>query len=296
MWTRSELKERGKASFKANYWRCVLVALVLTFVVGGGTSGFNFRQGFNNGNRNDANGNSVGEMTDSGIIDESEAESDLDDDADAVDPEERIKEIFSDMGDSEDLAPKIMAVIVLIIIFGIIFLIVLAIAMAINAFLLNPIKVGCDKFFLNNLDEPASCSDISYGFDKNRKNVVKIMFFRDLYLFLWFLIPIVGWIFCIVKGFEYRMIPYLLAEDPDMDKEEAFARSKAMMDGQKWNAFKLDFSFIGWYILAILTFGILEMFYVAPYVYSTKAALYETLRQGYTYGDRIESSEVVDTI
>ena len=36
MWTRSELKERAKVAFKRNYWKCVLVALILALLVGGG--------------------------------------------------------------------------------------------------------------------------------------------------------------------------------------------------------------------------------------------------------------------
>ena len=54
------------------------------------------------------------------------------------------------------------------------------------------------------------------------------------------------------------------------------------MDGQKWNTFVLGLSFIGWYLLAVCTLGILELFYVGPYVQSTKAALYETLSGSYT--------------
>ena len=39
MWDRKELKQRGKAAFKANYWKCVLVALLLTlFAAGASTS------------------------------------------------------------------------------------------------------------------------------------------------------------------------------------------------------------------------------------------------------------------
>ena len=34
MWTRKELKMRGKAAFKANFWRCVLVAFILTLIGG----------------------------------------------------------------------------------------------------------------------------------------------------------------------------------------------------------------------------------------------------------------------
>ena len=62
-----------------------------------------------------------------------------------------------------------------------------------------------------------------------------------------------------------------------MTKEQAFAESKRMMQGQKWKAFVLDLSFIGWYILSGLTLGILAIFYVSPYVNATHAALYEAL-------------------
>lgn len=41
----------------------------------------------------------------------------------------------------------------------------------------------------------------------------------------------------IVKAYEYMMIPYLLADNPQMTKEQAFAESKRMMQGQKWKAF-----------------------------------------------------------
>ena len=38
MWTRAELKDNAKKFFKFNYWKMVLVALVLTMVSGGGSS------------------------------------------------------------------------------------------------------------------------------------------------------------------------------------------------------------------------------------------------------------------
>ena len=109
--------------------------------------------------------------------------------------------------------------------------------------------------------------------------IIKILFFRDLYLFLWFLIPIAGCVMVIIKGYEYKMIPYLLAENPELTKDEAFEMSKEMMHGQKWSAFGLDLSFIGWILLTIITFGILGIFYVSPYIYSTHAALYDTLKE-----------------
>ena len=50
------------------------------------------------------------------------------------------------------------------------------------------------------------------------------------------------------------------------------------MQGQKWKAFILDVSFLGWYLLAVITFGILAILYVTPYKNLTQAALYRRLR------------------
>ena len=92
----------------------------------------------------------------------------------------------------------------------------------------------------------------------------------------------------IIKSYEYRMIPYILADNPTISYEEAFALSKKMMTGNKWDAFVLDLSFIGWRILGGLTCGILSLFYVNPYQYQTNAALYEALKG---YPTDIDASE-----
>ena len=71
----------------------------------------------------------------------------------------------------------------------------------------------------------------------------------------------------------------LLAEYPDMPQEEAFRRSREMMYGNKWKAFVLDLSFIPWLFLSEVTFGLVGIFYVRPYMDATNAELYETLSQ-----------------
>ena len=120
----------------------------------------------------------------------------------------------------------------------------------------------------------ANVKEVAFAYDNNYKNVAKTLFFRDLYITLWTLLFIIPGI---VKSYEYRMMPYLLAENPAMPKEQAFAISKQMMDGQKWDVFVLDLSFLGWNILSIFTMGILSIFYVTPYINMTNAALYESL-------------------
>ena len=155
-----------------------------------------------------------------------------------------------------------------------VFIVIMAVGILISVFLINPLVVGISRFFEREMKMPGKVSELAYGFDHCYKNVIKIMFFRDLYTFLWSLLLIVPGI---VKAYEYRMIPYILGENPEMSKEEAFELSKSMMAGEKWNTFVLDLSFILWYILAGITCGIVGVFYVSPYKNLTNAALYNTL-------------------
>ena len=85
----------------------------------------------------------------------------------------------------------------------------------------------------------------------------------------------------IIKGYSYRLVPYIIAENPEMQTKEAFRLSMEMMYGHKWHTFLLDLSFIGWEILNLFTFGILDLFYVTPYRFSTNTELYVTLKENY---------------
>lgn len=163
--------------------------------------------------------------------------------------------------------------------FLIIVLIVLVISMALSFLVFCPLQVGCQRFFVFCDNGAPSLNDVVFAFSDSYWNVVKIMFFRNLYTFLWSLLLIVPGI---IKGYEYRMIPYILAENPSISKEDAFALSKQMMDGDKLNAWILDLSFLGWNILGILTCCTLSVFYVLPYQNLTNAQLYLSLKQKVT--------------
>jgi uncharacterized membrane protein len=137
--------------------------------------------------------------------------------------------------------------------------------------------MGCRRFFLLNLNQPASVNSIGYAFDHGYINTVKTLFIRDLKVIGWGLLFVIPGI---VKSYEYQMIPYLLAEDPTMSTRDAFAKSREMMTGNKWKSFVLDLSFIGWELLSVITLGLVGVFYANPYMQQTNAALYETLRYG----------------
>lgn len=141
--------------------------------------------------------------------------------------------------------------------------------------LVNPFAVGAYKFYINAIRGNGNVSDLGSGFDESYKRNAKTMFFYDLYLILWSILFIIPGI---IKSYEYRMIPYILADNPQISMQEAFKESKEMMKGNKWRSFVLDLSFILWDFLSGITFGIVDVFWVGPYRELTYAALYEALK------------------
>ena len=275
MWTRKQVKERGKKSFKKNYWKAIIVAILLSIVAGGAYGGFSggrgaTTQGFQQGYSKNADGSFLYGETSDGVDITMEADKDVNGIKDAEGKNETV-DVSSEEGEAKDIW----------VIMGITFLVVMttvtAIILLLDAFIVNPIEMGCNKFFLRNLEENAEISNVSYAFDHSYKNVVVVMFRRDISIALWSMLFVIPGI---VKSYEYRMIPYLLAEHPEMTWKDAFAESKEMMTGNKWKAFVLDLSFVGWQLLSILTLGLLSVFYVNPYKFSTNAALYEAIKYG----------------
>ena len=98
---------------------------------------------------------------------------------------------------------------------------------------------------------------------------------QGLLIFAWSLLLIIPGI---IKAFAYAMTFYILNDNPEMTAREAITASKEMMRGHKGELFVLYLSFLGWHLLSILTFGILEICYVAPYQSATEAAFYENLK------------------
>ena len=62
-----------------------------------------------------------------------------------------------------------------------------------------------------------------------------------------------------------------------MLSKDAFKKAKEMMKGNKWRLFKLEFSFFGWAVLCVLTFGI-GAFFLAPYICAASAEFYAELK------------------
>lgn len=148
----------------------------------------------------------------------------------------------------------------------------------IEIFISYPIQVGEARIYLESLNYPKTkFRRIIYAFKNGRfLKSTKTIFLMELYKFLWNLTIIGGFI----KNYSYRMVKFIVAENPKINSKDAIDISRKMMDGSKWQAFKLDLSYVGWIILQYVTFGIAGL-YVTPYYYATYAELYNSLRKEY---------------
>ena len=244
MWSRAELKSRAKSVLKSTYWKSFLVSIILA--IAGGSSG---------------GSSSIGGQSISDGLDEYSYSS-----GGSLDG---LNSATSSFLNGESFAVVLAAL-------GIIAVIILVAVIAFRIFVGYPLEVGGRKYFIQAAREAADLNYLGYGFTKGSYlNVVKTMFLRGLYNFFWYLLLIIPGI---VKYYAYSMVPYILAENPQMETDQAIQMSQTMTRGHKFNIFVLDLSFIGWYFLGALAFGIGTLF-VMPYENATKAELYIELKK-----------------
>lgn len=112
-----------------------------------------------------------------------------------------------------------------------------------------------------------------------------MQFLRSIFIALWTLLFIIPGI---IASYRYAMAPYIMYENPQMSAIDAINESKALMDGNKWRLFCLNFSFIGWAILAVFTLGI-GFLWLVPYQEAAFASFYQEIKEErnrkYNYGN-----------
>ncbi|MDH8678438.1 DUF975 family protein [Fusibacter bizertensis] len=137
----------------------------------------------------------------------------------------------------------------------------------------GPINLGLAVFFIHiTRKETAEINDMFSGFQIFLAAFLT-NFFIVLFTVLWsllFLIP------GIIASISYSMTYYILQDQPELSPLEAIAQSKALMRGHKMDFFILAISFVGWFLLSLITFG-LGFLYLLPYYNATKAHFYNDL-------------------
>lgn len=129
--------------------------------------------------------------------------------------------------------------------------------------ILSPLNIGVLKYFI--LFSKSLNPEFDVIFDGYKESFVKsflLAFLTNLFIALWLLLLVIPGI---IKIFAYAMAPYVLAQNPHIGVTEALDRSQEMMKGYKLDLFILWLSFIGWFILSVITFGI-ALIWVVPYI------------------------------
>ncbi len=265
MWTRTELKFRAKTSIRKYFWPALAVSMINSlFNSNGGSSGSNgVHAGANISQEYDFN-ISEGLNGDLGSV---------------------ISEIPQM---AEGLLDSIDPVSISILLIGI--LIGGAITLALGVFVAPIIEVGKNRFYMESrqMERAAGIDCLIWGFKNDYLNIIWTMLVRNVLVMLGtfcFVIP------GIYLGYCYHMVPYILAENPDMKASDVLRMSKDMMEGHKFNTWILKLSFLGWWILGALACGV-GTYLVFPYYDGTFAELYAVLRNPYTnYLNGFESDD-----
>lgn len=306
MWKRKELKQKAKKVVKNNYWTAIIVCFLIALFTGEfGTSTVVIWKNKSSMDPNYIihnqkileNNQTAQEYAKNSIFDEQNLKSTLDETQlkifealeanldDATKSQKYIFKIWDAISSFKVNEPSLGIIIGLTAIISFLFVIIIS----------DPLIVGGKRYFLKagkgNTTKAGIMLEVFKR--KNWSNVAAIMFLRNLYNALWYLTIIGG----VIKTYEYRMIPYILAENPKIKRKQAFKLSKQMMKNNKWKTFVLDMSFFGWNFLSVLTLGIIGILYVNPYNSATLAELYITLRskaikEKYEYYEELNDKEI----
>lgn len=157
-------------------------------------------------------------------------------------------------------------------------LIVSAIEGATSAFvvgfiLAGPLEYGLVKVLVKQVkgQQLADFTDLFKGFTEDFAGTLILWLLEYVFIFLWSLLFIIPGI---IKSYSYALAFYIKNDDVKKDWKTCIDESRSLMDGYKWKLFCLDLSFLGWYILGALCFGIGTLF-VVPYHQMARANFYE---------------------
>lgn len=221
-----------------NNWGLAIVAGLIASILGGvdTSSGFNFEFDFS-----DVEANSDFNLS-------------------------QLNELFNTDFSKAEISTALLGVL------GIVAIVLLVVGVAF--FLIGSIvRVGYAKFNLQLMDRQELSVGTLFSYMRYGKTMICANFLEGIYVFLWTLLCVIPGI---IAAYSYAMVPYILAENPEMTAKEALAASKAMMEGNRWRLFCLQISFFGWSFLAALSCGIGFLF-LTPYEKAAEAAFYREI-------------------
>ena len=289
MWKRKVMKKKARISMKQNYWRMISVCFLAAMLAGAYPSSTTFlgSQALIPSIERRVSAPFASEDTNSEVITEIVRRlfhgtfiSDF-----MASPASFLADVLVDLGSTSTSAffsllravnnflTESWDISTFLLILGVI------VSLLYHFFISNMLLVGERRYFLEaHSYRQAPISKIFFLYKlRCIAGPAWILFCRTVFQLLWGLTIVGG----VIKYYEYRMIPFILAENPKISRRDAFFLSRQLMQHSKWKLFKMHVSFIGWKLLSLLTFGILDLVFVNPYMSASEAELYLTLRRNY---------------
>ena len=165
------------------------------------------------------------------------------------------------------------------------------ILLAYTIFIQDALWITTKRMFLESQTYTSSNPRVFFFLFKRKTffRACTAFFVKQLYQMLWSITIIGG----IIKYFSYAMVPYIVAENPTLNPHQAITLSRRMMKGHKWELCKLYLTFTGWFVLNVITFGLVGLIYFNPYFESTIAQYYLKLRK-ITIDEKTEGYEYLN--
>ena len=137
-------------------------------------------------------------------------------------------------------------------------------------------------------NEQAEVGEMVHGFYNFGRNFIAGVLFTVL-LILWTLLLIIPGI---IKALSYSWVFFILADSESIGARKSIQASMKITKGHKINICLFHCSFLGWYLLGLLTFGILWIVYVIPYHYTSAAGYYMEMRTEALISGRITAEDL----
>ena len=136
------------------------------------------------------------------------------------------------------------------------------------------IAVGLASFSLSIIEGQIDINKLKYGLSI----VNKAFIFYVLYI----VIVVLGFICLIVPGIIFSLmfsqVYYILCKDPEIEVIDAFKKSAAMMNGHKWQYFKLSLRYGFYFFLSIFTLFIWAL-WLFPQMYTSYALFHKKVSE-----------------
>lgn len=155
-------------------------------------------------------------------------------------------------------------------------------------FVVYVLSVGVNRYFVHNRFGDTRTNLVFSGFSNGYMNCVGVQFLTNLFIGLWTLLLIVPGV---IKLYQYFFVSYILADNPYMNGARARQISRMMTEGEKGAIFTFQLSFLGWYLLGLICFGV-GVFFVTPYYQASEAELYVFLRDRAIQSNMLNPAEL----